>query len=65
MPRFYFDIFDGTTVEDPEGQELGSLAIAHQKAVDYAREMAADDVRQAPWISTIGSSLGTRIMSQS
>ena len=46
MPRFYFDIFDDSIVEDPEGQQLGGLAIAHQKAVSYAREMAAEEVRQ-------------------
>ena len=46
MPKFYFDFFDDAVVEDPEGQELDCLTSAHRKAVAYAREMAAEEVRQ-------------------
>lgn len=46
MPRFYFDISNDISVEDPEGQELDNLAAAHQKAVAYARDLAAEAVRQ-------------------
>jgi hypothetical protein len=46
MPHFYFDIANDIEVEDPEGLDLDNLAAARQKAVAYARDLAAEAVRQ-------------------
>ena len=46
MPHFYFKLINDLEVEDPEGKELDSLAAARQQAAAYARDMAAEEVRQ-------------------
>jgi len=46
MARFYFNIKNDIEVRDPEGQELDNLAAARQQAVAYARDLAAEAVRQ-------------------
>ena len=46
MPHFFFRIMNDIEVEDPEGEDLDNLAAARQKAVAYARDLAAEAVRQ-------------------
>lgn len=46
MARYYFNIKNDIVVADPEGQELDNLAAARQQAVHYARDLAAEAVRQ-------------------
>jgi len=46
MPRFFFNIKNDIDVIDPEGQELDNLAAARQQAIAYARDLAAEAVRQ-------------------
>lgn len=46
MARFFFHIKNDIEVTDPEGQELDNLAAARQQAVHYARDLAAEAVRQ-------------------
>lgn len=46
MPRYFFRIKNDIDVEDPEGQELDNLAAARYQAVAYARDLAAEAVRQ-------------------
>ncbi len=45
MPRFYFHLYNDLTAVDEEGQELPNPAVAHQKAIATARELAAEAVR--------------------
>ena len=46
MSRYFFHIKNDIEVPDPEGQELDNLAAARQLAVAYARDLAAEAVRQ-------------------
>ena len=46
MARYFFNIKNGIEVADPEGQDLDNLAAARQQAVAYARDLAAEAVRQ-------------------
>lgn len=46
MARYFFHIKNDIEVADPEGQELDNLAAARQQAVHYARDLAAEAVRQ-------------------
>ena len=46
MPRFYFHIVHGETViEDPDGSELPDLDTARAEALQSARHLLADKVR--------------------
>ena len=45
MPRFYFHLYDDLTSMDYEGEEHPNAAVAHQKAITTAREIAAEAVR--------------------
>lgn len=45
MARFRFHVINDIDVPDDEGQEFDSLAAAHLRAVDYARDLAASAVR--------------------
>jgi hypothetical protein len=46
MPRFYFHIISGDTViEDPDGSELPDLDTAMAEALQSARHLLADKVR--------------------
>ena len=45
MPRFFFDVINGTgLVEDDEGQELSGLAAARDVAIEGARSIMQEDV---------------------
>ena len=46
MPHFRFHVINDLDVPDEEGQELENLALAHLKAIDYARDLASAAVRQ-------------------
>jgi hypothetical protein len=46
MPHYRFHIINDIDVPDDEGQELDNLAVAHLKAMDYARDLASHSVRQ-------------------
>ncbi len=45
MPRFYFHLFNDLTTMDEEGAELRDDASAMIQAATYARDMAAESVR--------------------
>ena len=45
MPRFYFHLYNDITSIDEEGLELPNAAVAIQKAITSAREIAAEAVR--------------------
>lgn len=46
MPKFYFHIVSGDTViEDPDGSELANLDVARAEALQSARHLLADKVR--------------------
>ena len=46
MPRYYFHLFNDVNAEDEEGLVLPNDAVAIQKAITSARELAAESVRQ-------------------
>lgn len=46
MPHFRFHVVNDIDAPDDEGQDLDSLALAHLRAIDSARELAAAAVRQ-------------------
>lgn len=46
MPRYFFHVLNDIDARDEEGQELDNLAMAHLKAVDFARDLAAASVLQ-------------------
>lgn len=39
MPRYFFDVHDGSDICDDTGTELEDLAAARQQAVRYASEL--------------------------
>ena len=45
MPRYFFHLFNGEVSRDDEGKELSDQSAAHEKALSYARDMAAVTVR--------------------
>ena len=45
MPRYFFHLFNDENFKDDEGQELANAAVALQRAVTEAREIAAESVR--------------------
>lgn len=46
MARFYFHLFNDLTSIDEEGVDLPNVAAAMERAIAYAREMAAESVRE-------------------
>ena len=46
MPRYYFHLFNDVNARDEEGVEFPNDAVAMQKAIKSARELAAESVRQ-------------------
>ena len=46
MPRFFFHIRDGESIEDPDGMYLPDTRTARLEAVRSAREIMAGDVRR-------------------
>jgi len=46
VPKFYFNLYHDTRVDDEEGRALPNLAAAVREASIEAREMAAESVRQ-------------------
>ena len=46
MPHYRFHVINDIDAPDDEGQDLDSLAAAHLKAIDYARDLASSAVRQ-------------------
>lgn len=45
MPRFFFNVFDDATTIDEVGQELPDVAAAHEAALEEARAILAEEVR--------------------
>jgi hypothetical protein len=46
MPHYFLDVRNGSDLlEDQDGQELGDLAAARQEALEAARELMAEDLR--------------------
>jgi len=46
MPRFFFHIRDGESVDDPDGMYLPDTRSARLEAVRSARDIMAEDVRR-------------------
>lgn len=46
MPRFFFHIRDGESVEDPDGMFLPDARTARLEAIRSARDIMAEDVRR-------------------
>ena len=44
MPRFYFNVYDGTHHIDSEGAELPGLPAVRDYAIRYFRDMLQDDL---------------------
>jgi hypothetical protein len=49
MPRFYFNVQDGHTSLDDEGQELASLAEARRLAIVHSGEILRDGGSDGLW----------------
>ena len=45
MPRFFFNVYDEATTIDEVGVELPDLAAAHEAAIEEARAILSDEVR--------------------
>ena len=45
MPRFFFNLRDDISIADSEGKVLADLEKARELAVQHARGMMAEDVR--------------------
>ena len=46
MPRFFFHIRDGESVDDPDGMFLPDARTARLEAIRSARDIMAEDVRR-------------------
>lgn len=46
MPRFFFHIRDGESIEDPDGMYLPDTRSARIEALRSARDIMAEDVRR-------------------
>ena len=46
MPTFYFDLYNDIVSKDDEGRELDDIEAAKKCAVEDARNMAAESVRE-------------------
>ena len=46
MPRFFFHIRDGESIDDPDGMYLPDARTARLEAVRSARDIMAEDVRR-------------------
>jgi len=46
MPRFFFHLRDGESVEDPDGMFLPDAEMARLEAIRSARDIMAEDVRR-------------------
>ena len=46
MPHYRFHVINDIDAPDEEGADLDSLAMAHLKAIDSARDLASHSVRQ-------------------
>jgi hypothetical protein len=45
MPRFFFNLRDDVSIEDCEGKELADVEMARQLAVQHARGMMSEDIK--------------------
>ena len=45
MPRFFFNLRDHVSVDDCEGKELASVEKARELAVQHARGMMSEDIK--------------------
>jgi hypothetical protein len=45
MPRYHFHVKNDINAVDDHGEDLENLAVAHQRAVYYARDLASAAVR--------------------
>ena len=46
MPRFYFHLRDGESIDDPDGMFLPDAGMARLEAIRSARDIMAEDVRR-------------------
>ena len=46
MPRFFFHLRDGDSVDDPDGMYLPDVRTARLEAIRSARDIMAEDVRR-------------------
>jgi uncharacterized protein YxjI len=45
MPRFFFNLRDDVSIEDCEGKVLADVETARQLAVQHARGMMSEDIK--------------------
>ena len=45
MPRFFFNLRDDISIDDSEGKELADVEMARELAVQHARGIMSEDVR--------------------
>jgi hypothetical protein len=65
MPRFYFNIYDGTEKPDGEGIELADLAHARAEAIRAAGEMIremGDDLAGGQWQMRVADESGRTLL---
>ena len=65
MPRFHFNIFDGTEKPDSEGIELADMAHARAEAVRAAGEMIremGDDIARGEWQMRVADESGRTVL---
>ena len=46
MPRFFFHLRDGESIDDPDGMYLPDMRTARLEAMRSARDIMAEDVRR-------------------
>ena len=46
MPRFFFHLRDGESIDDPDGMFLPDTRMARIEAIRSARDIMAEDVRR-------------------
>lgn len=46
MPRYHFNVFDGSDLPDPDGAELPDAKSAQLVAIEYAGQLIADHAKR-------------------
>jgi hypothetical protein len=67
VPRFHFDVYDGTQHIDSEGEELPDLSAVRTYAIRYFRDMLHDDLEAfwngEEWRMDVADETGLRLFS--
>lgn len=67
MPKFFFNIEDGTSIRDDDGADYPSIAAAQCAAVEYAGALISDQSGEfwnsGEWSMTVSSETGLSLFS--